>query len=282
MSDLTTKVTLADGHEMPLQGLGLYKVTSQAELTGVVQSAWESGYRLFDTAQMYKNEGMLGAAIKELSLPRDEMFVTTKVAEANQGYDATLASVEASLRELDMDYVDLLLVHWPLHQHFFETWRALERLKDEGLVKSIGTSNYGMVHLQYLATKANEQPVVNQVENHPHLTQDALLQYHQDNHIVTQAWAPLGRGSVLAEPVIVEIAAKYQKSPAQVVLRWHVQRGTSIIPKSSRPERVVENGNVYDFELTDEEMALITGLNKFERISQEPEQVYERGAQYPH
>ena len=149
-------------------------------------------------------------------------------------------------------------------------------------MKSIGTSNYGMVHLQYLATKANEQPVVNQVENHPYLTQDALLQYHQDNHIVTQAWAPLGRGSVLAEPVIVEIAAKYQKSPAQVVLRWHVQRGTSIIPKSSRPERVVENGNVYDFELTDEEMAWITGLNKFERISQEPEQVYERGAQYPH
>lgn len=282
MSDLTTKVTLVDGHEMPLQGLGLYKVTSQAELTGVVQSAWESGYRLFDTAQMYKNEGMLGVAIKELSLPRDDMFVTTKVAEANQGYDATLASVEASLRELDMDYVDLLLVHWPLHQRFFETWRAFERLKDERLVKSIGTSNYGMVHLQYLATKANEQPVVNQVENHPHLTQDALLQYHQDNHIVTQAWAPLGRGSVLAEPVIVEIAAKYQKSPAQVVLRWHVQRGTSIIPKSSRPERVVENGNVYDFALTDEEMALITGLNKFERISQEPEQVYERGAQYPH
>lgn len=280
--DITTKLQLADGYQMPQQGLGLYKVTDQENLTQVVKTAWQTGYRLFDTAQMYQNEAEVGNALQSLDVSREDYFVTTKVAEMNQGYDATLASVEQSLKDLQMDYVDLLMVHWPLHEQFFDTWRAFERLQEEGLVKSIGTSNFGMIHLQYLATQANEMPVVNQIENHPHLVQPELRNFLRENDIITQAWAPLGRGSVLAEPVIVEIAKKYHKSPAQVVLRWHLANGTSIIPKSVHPQRVIENGDVYDFSLTVEEMAAIANLNNFTRISQEPEQVYERGSQYPH
>lgn len=280
--DITTKLQLADGYQMPQQGLGLYKVTDQENLTQVVKTAWQTGYRLFDTAQMYQNEAEVGNALQSLDVSREDYFVTTKVAEMNQGYDATLASVEQSLKDLQMDYVDLLMVHWPLHEQFFDTWRAFERLQEEGLVKSIGTSNFGMIHLQYLATQANEMPVVNQIENHPHLVQPELRNFLRENDIVTQAWAPLGRGSVLAEPVIVEIAKKYHKSPAQVVLRWHLANGTSIIPKSVHPQRVIENGDVYDFSLTVEEMMAIANLNNFTRISQEPEQVYESGSQYPH
>jgi diketogulonate reductase-like aldo/keto reductase len=267
---------------MPQQGLGLYKVTDQENLTQVVKTAWQTGYRLFDTAQMYQNEAEVGNALQSLDVSREDYFVTTKVAEKNQGYDATLASVEQSLKDLQMDYVDLLMVHWPLHEQFFDTWRAFERLQEEGLVKSLGTSNFGMIHLQYLATQANEMPVVNQIENHPHLVQPELRNFLRENDIVTQAWAPLGRGSVLAEPVIIEIAEKYHKSPAQVVLRWHLANGTSIIPKSVHPQRVIENGDIYDFSLTVEEMITIDNLNNFTRISQEPEQVYERGSQYPH
>ncbi len=280
--DITTKLQLADGYQMPQQGLGLYKVTDQENLTQVVKTAWQTGYRLLDTAQMYQNEAEVGNALRSLDVSREDYFVTTKVAEKNQGYDATLASVEQSLKDLQMDYVDLLMVHWPLHEQFFDTWRAFERLQEEGLVKSLGTSNFGMIHLQYLATQANEMPVVNQIENHPHLVQPELRNFLRENDIVTQAWAPLGRGSVLAEPVIIEIAEKYHKSPAQVVLRWHLANGTSIIPKSVHPQRVIENGDIYDFSLTVEEMMTIDNLNNFTRISQEPEQVYERGSQYPH
>ncbi len=280
--DITTKLQLADGYQMPQQGLGLYKVTDQENLTQVVKTAWQTGYRLFDTAQMYQNEAEVGNALRSLDVSREDYFVTTKVAEKNQGYDATLASVEQSLKDLQMDYVDLLMVHWPLHEPFFDTWRAFEQLQEEGLVKSLGTSNFGMIHLQYLATQANEMPVVNQIENHPHLVQPELRNFLRENDIVTQAWAPLGRGSVLAEPVIIEIAEKYHKSPAQVVLRWHLANGTSIIPKSVHPQRVIENGDIYDFSLTVEEMMTIDNLNNFTRISQEPEQVYERGSQYPH
>lgn len=280
--DITTKLQLADGYQMPQQGLGLYKVTDQENLTQVVKTAWQTGYRLFDTAQMYQNEAEVGNALQSLDVSREDYFVTTKVAEKNQGYDATLASVEQSLKDLQMDYVDLLMVHWPLHEQFFDTWRAFERLQEEGLVKSLGTSNFGMIHLQYLATQANEMPVVNQIENHPHLVQPELRNFLRENDIVTQAWAPLGRGSVLAEPVIIEIAEKYHKSPAQAVLRWHLANGTSIIPKSVHPQRVIENGDIYDFSLTVEEMITIDSLNNFTRISQEPEQVYERGSQYPH
>lgn len=279
---LEQQFKLADGNTMPVQGFGLYKVTEQAELDRAIQAAWENGYRLFDTAQMYGNEAMAGAAINQNQLQRAELFLTTKIAEANQGYDQTLRSFEQSLRDLQVDYVDLLLVHWPLHTHFFETWQAFERLKEEGLARSIGVSNYSMAHLQYLATKANMMPVVDQIEVHPLLNQADMIKFNREQGIVTQAWAPLGRGRNLDHPVLQLIAQAVGKTTAQVILRWHLQNGISMIPKSVNPARIKENASIYDFELTTAQMEQINELNSFIRISQEPELVYERGAQYPH
>ncbi|MCM0583435.1 aldo/keto reductase [Weissella diestrammenae] len=273
---------LADGNQMPKLGLGMYKVTDESTIQTLVAGAYQAGYRLFDTAQMYQNEAMMGRAFQNAGLARQSIFVTTKIAEENQGYDATLRSLESSLKALQMDYVDLLLVHWPLHQHFFDTWRAFERAKAEGMVRSIGVSNYGQIHLQYLATQANEMPVVNQIEVHPYLGQKAIQAYHQENQIVTQAWAPLGRGGELNDPLVQRLATQYGKSPAQIVIRWHLQNGTALIPKSSQVERVQANIDVFDFELAPEDVNALYGLERYTRISQEPELVYERGAQYPH
>lgn len=212
-------LTLADGQQMPQEGFGLYKVDGQDTMTAAIQHAFEDGYRLFDTAQLYGNEAEVGTALKQLALPRNEIFVTTKVAEENQGYDRAIASVKESLQKLQLDYVDLLLVHWPIERSFFETWRAFEDMKKEGLTKSIGVSNFEMIHLQYLATQAHEMPVVDQIELHPLLTQKPLLKFNQDHQIITQAWSPLGRGAVLDQDVLKQIADRHQKSPAQVILR---------------------------------------------------------------
>ncbi|MCV3741913.1 aldo/keto reductase [Lentilactobacillus hilgardii] len=280
--NIGSRIELADGNKMPVQGLGVYRMTDEDQLINSVKSAYSDGYRLFDTAQMYGNEAAVGKAIKDLNVKRDEIFITTKIAEENQGYDKVMSSFEDSLKKLQLDYVDLLLVHWPIHTHFFETWRAFEALKEQGLVKSIGTSNYGMLHLQYLATKANDMPVINQLEVHPYLSQQAMVDFDHDNHIVTQAWAPLGRGRIFDDPVIVKIAESHGKSAAQVILRWHLQRGDAFIPKSVHPQRIQQNADIYDFELSDDEMNQVDGLNRNTRISQEPEMVYEIGHQYPH
>ncbi|MFD1124989.1 aldo/keto reductase [Lentilactobacillus raoultii] len=279
---IDSRVKLADGNQMPIQGLGVYKMTDEAQLIQSVKSAYDDGYRLFDTAQMYGNEAAVGKAIKELNVNRDDVFITTKIAEENQGYDQVMASFETSLKKLQLDYVDLLLVHWPIHTHFFETWRAFEKLKEQGLVKSIGTSNYGMLHLQYLATKANEMPVVNQLEVHPYLAQPAMIDFNRENQIVTQAWAPLGRGKAFDDPVLVKLAKAHGKSAAQVILRWHLQRGDAFIPKSVHPQRIKQNADIYDFELSADEMKQVDDLNRNTRLSQEPEMVYEIGHQYPH
>lgn len=273
---------LADGQQMPKLGLGLYKVTDEAIMDQLLDGAYNAGYRLFDTAQMYKNEQMIGRALQNGQAKRENLFITTKIAEENQGYDATLRSLENSLKDLQLDYVNLLLVHWPLHQHFFETWRAFERAKEEGMVRSIGTSNYGQIHMEYLATKANEMPVVNQVEVHPYLTQKPLQIFSKENQIITQAWAPLGRGGELNDDIVLALAEKYHKSPAQIIIRWHLQNQTALIPKSSHLERVQDNIDVFDFEINKADIQTLDDLNQFKRISQEPELVYERGAQYPH
>ncbi|KRK88790.1 aldo/keto reductase [Lentilactobacillus sunkii] len=280
--NIGSRIELADGNKMPQEGLGVYRMTDEDELIKSVKSAYSDGYRLFDTAQMYGNEAAVGKAIKDLDVPRDDVFITTKIAEDNQGYDKVMSSFEESLKKLQLDYVDMLMVHWPIHTHFFETWRAFEALKEQGLVKSIATSNYGMLHLQYLATKANEMPVVNQLEVHPYLSQKAMIDFDRENHIVTQAWAPLGRGKIFDDPVIVKIAKEHGKSAAQVILRWHFQRGDAFIPKSVHPERIRQNADIYDFELSTDEMKQVDGLNRNTRISQEPEMVYEIGHQYPH
>ncbi len=265
---------------MPQEGFGLYKVDGQATMNQAVKKAYEDGYRLFDTAQLYGNEQEVGTAFKQLAIPRDNIFVTTKVAEENQGYDKAIESVKESLRKLQMDYVDLLLVHWPIERLFFDTWRAFEKMKKEGLTRSIGVSNYQMIHLQYLATQANEMPVVDQIELHPLLTQKPLLQFNHQHQIVTQAWSPLGRGAVLNEPVLKDIAAAHNKSTAQIILRWHLQNGVSFIPKSVHEERIAQNADIYDFELNAQEMAQIDALNAYHRTGREPELVYEYNKQY--
>lgn len=272
--------TLADGNQMPQEGFGLYKVDDQQTMNDSVEAAYEDGHRLFDTAQLYGNEAEVGQAFKDLNISRENIFVTTKVSEANQGYQSTIDSVKESLKKLQMDYVDLLLVHWPIQRAFFDTWRAFEELKKEGLTKSIGVSNFQIIHLQYLATKANEMPVVNQIELHPRLTQKPMLKYDEDHHIITQAWSPLGRGAVLGIPELKKIADKYHKSTAQVILRWHLQNGVSFIPKSVHPQRIQQNADIYDFTLSDDEMKKIDLLNQYMRTGREPELTYEYNRQY--
>ncbi|MBM6955545.1 aldo/keto reductase [Limosilactobacillus coleohominis] len=283
MTDIQSNyLTLADGQKMPQQGFGVYKLTDSATFTQTIKDAYEDGYRLFDTAQMYGNEDDLGTALKSLNVDRDDYFITTKVAEKNQGYQSAIDSVKESLRKLQLDYVNLLLVHWPINGHFFETWQAFEDMKKEGLTKSIGVSNYGMVHLQYLATQAHEMPVVDQLECHPWLSEKPMIDFNNKHHIVTQAWAPLGRGRIFEEPIIKSLAEKYSKSPAQIILRWHLQNGLSFIPKSAHAARIKQNADIYDFQLTSDDMKQMNSINKNVRISQEPELVYEFNQQYPH
>lgn len=275
MDTKTNLITLADGQQMPQEGFGLYKVTGQATISSAVNNAYQAGYRLFDTAQLYKNEAEVGQALADLHVPREEFFVTTKVAEENQGYQRTIAAVKDSLHKLQLDYVNLLMIHWPIERAFFESWSALEELKKAGLTKSIGVSNFQMIHLQYLATQASELPVVNQVERHPRLNQAPLVKYDHDHHIVTQAWSPLGRGTILNNPVLKTIGDHHHKSPAQVVLRWHLQSGVAFIPKSVHAARIKQNMDIYDFSLSTAEMDRINELNDFHRTGKEPALVYE-------
>ncbi|WP_314737948.1 aldo/keto reductase [Limosilactobacillus urinaemulieris] len=266
---------LADGQLMPQEGFGLYKITDQSTITSSILNAYNAGYRLFDTAQLYKNEAEVGTALQELSLPRKELFITTKVAEPNQGFKKAILSVKDSLHKLKLDYVNLLLIHWPIERAFFDTWAALEELKKQGLTRSIGVSNYQIIHLQYLATQAHEMPVINQVERHPRLNQKPLIEYDRQHGIITQAWSPLGRGTVLTNPILEKIAKKHGKSPAQIVLRWHLQSGVAFIPKSVHEARIKQNIDIYNFSLTAEEMAAIDDLNDFTRVGKEPALVYE-------
>lgn len=280
LTSITETRALADGHTIPRFGFGTYLLSDQATMDTTIQAAWDAGYRLLDTAMLYRNEDILGNTLKTLALPRHELYLTSKVAEAVQGYDETLKAVEGSLKRLQTDYLDLLLIHWPVREHFFDTWRALEKLKADGQVRSIGVSNYTVAHLELLATKAHEMPVVNQVEYHPYLNQQALLDYDTANHIVTEAWSPLGRRAVLGDPMIQKIGEHHHKSVAQVILRWELQHDILPIPKSQHPARITENAQVFDFTLTDDEMSMIDLLNKNQRTGNEPEIVYETGKQY--
>ncbi|HJA21113.1 MAG TPA: aldo/keto reductase [Candidatus Limosilactobacillus intestinipullorum] len=275
MNTQTNLLTLADGQQMPQEGFGLYKVTGQSIISSAVASAYQAGYRLFDTAQLYKNEAEVGQALTDLHVPREKLFVTTKVAEENQGYQRTITAVKYSLHKLQLDYVNLLMIHWPIERAFFDSWAALEELKKQGLTKSIGVSNFQVIHLQYLATQAAEMPVVNQVERHPRLNQAPLVKFDQDHHIITQAWSPLGRGTILDNPTLKAIGDHHHKSAAQVVLRWHLQSSVAFIPKSVHEARIKQNMAIYDFQLSDQEMDQINQLNNFHRTGKEPALVYE-------
>lgn len=280
LSNITDTIQLADGNQMPGLGFGTYLINDQDTMDHSIQTAWDAGYRLIDTAMLYRNEDLLGTSLQKLGLPREALFLTSKVAEIVQGYDQTMKAVEGSLKRLQTNYLDLLLIHWPVREHFFETWKALEQLKANGQVKSIGVSNYTIAHLELLALKAKEMPVVNQVEYHPYLNQQALVDYDREQNIVTEAWSPLGRRVVLDDPMIAKMAKHHQKTVAQVILRWELQHGVLPIPKSTHAERIQENVGIFDFTLAEDEMGMIDLLNKNQRTGNEPEIVYETGKQY--
>ena len=272
-------VKLADGNELPLVGFGTYLINTQEMMDTTIKTAFDAGYRLFDTAQIYRNEDFLGQTLVNLQIPRDQVFITTKVAEISQGYDHTIQTVDDSLKRLKTNYLDLLLVHWPVQKYFFDTWRALEKLKADGKVKSIGVSNFSMAHLELLKTKAKEMPVVNQVELHPYLNQRALVQFDKAHDIVTQAWSPLGRGVTLDDEMLKKMADHHHVSVAQLILKWHLQNGVAIIPKSKTPSRIKENYQL-DFDLSEDECGMVDLLNRNQRTGDDPELVYENGKQY--
>ncbi|RYG73711.1 aldo/keto reductase [Lentibacillus lipolyticus] len=268
---LQDTVTLNNGVEMPGFGLGVYKVEDGQVAVNAVRTALEHGYRSIDTASYYQNERGVGQGIRESSVPREEIFVTSKVWNDEQGYESTLRAFESSLEKLGLDYLDLYLIHWPVKGKYKDTWKALEKLYEERKVRAIGVSNFHVHHLQNLMSDANVKPVIDQVEYHPHLTQEKLKTFCEQEDIQLEAWSPLKRGRLLDEPVITQIAKKYNKTPAQVILRWDIQNHVVTIPKSTHEHRIRENAAIFDFELTEEEMRQISSLNRNDRAGSNPD-----------
>ena len=267
-------ITLSDGNRIPQLGLGVYKV-EDATAARIVEGAIDAGYRHVDTAKLYFNEAGVGQGVRASGVPRDELFVTTKVWNDDQGYDETLRAFDASLELLGMDYVDLYLIHWPApkQDRYVDTWRALEAIKRDGRARSIGVSNFNQPHLEKLLASSTESPVINQVEIQPWLQQRALRDFDAAHGIVTEAWSPLARGRVLGDPTLEAIGAKHGKSSAQVVLRWHIQQQLVVIPKSNSVERIRENSQVFDFVLDDADLAAIAALETGERTGSNPDDV---------
>lgn len=271
VKSLKDTTTLHNGVEMPWFGLGVFKVQEGSEVIDSVKAAIKNGYRSIDTAAVYQNEEGVGQGIRESGVSREELFITSKVWNSDQGYESALQAYETSLNKLGLDYLDLYLIHWPGKNKFKETWKALEKLYKDGRVRAIGVSNFKVHHLEELLKDAEIKPMVNQVEYHPHLTQKDLLAFCQKEGIQLEAWSPLKQGQLLNDPTLSEIAEKYGKSTAQVILRWDLQSKVVTIPKSIKEQRIIENANIFDFELSTEDMARIDSLNKDERVGPDPD-----------
>jgi diketogulonate reductase-like aldo/keto reductase len=261
---------LNNGVQMPAFGLGTYLIGSGGDAVQVVLWALEAGYRLVDTATLYGNEREVGQAVKRSGLPREEVFVTTKLWNTDHGYDKAISACRASMRELGVEYLDLYLVHWPVPGLRGESWRAMETLLGEGLCRAVGVSNYTVEHLDELLTSARVVPAVNQVEFHPLLYQQELLEYCRDRGILLQAYSPLARTRGFTGKVVREIAARYAKTPPQVYLRWALRHGVAVIPKSSNRERIRENAGAFGFELSDEDMVALDSLGGGVHVSWDP------------
>ncbi|MGP3732303.1 aldo/keto reductase [Streptomyces sp. GDS52] len=265
-------ITLNNGVEMPQLGFGVWQVPD-AEAETAVAAALEAGYRSIDTAAAYGNEEGTGRAIAASGVPREDLFVTTKLWNTDHGYDSTLRAFDASLSKLGLDHVDLYLIHWPTpaRGRYVDTYRAFEKLYAEGRVRAIGVSNFQREHLEHLIAETSVVPAVDQIELHPHLQQRAAREYHAQQGIATEAWSPLGQGKSLLEvPAIVAIAQKHGRTPAQVVLRWHIQLGNVVIPKSVTPSRIEENIDVFGFSLDTEDLAAISALDEGRRLGPDP------------
>ncbi|MEV7610206.1 aldo/keto reductase [Microbacterium sp. NPDC089320] len=264
-------VTLNNGIEMPQLGYGVFQVPD-AETTAAVAGALDAGYRSIDTAAIYGNESGVGRAIADSGIARDELFVTSKVWISDHGYDATLRAYDASLERLGLDHLDLYLIHWPTPalETYADTWRALESLYREGRVRAIGVSNFEPEHLERIETEGGVVPAVNQIELHPALQNRVVAEANAQRGIVTEAWSPLAQGAVLSDRSVVEIAERHGRTPAQVVLRWHLQQGRIVIPKSVTPARIAENLDVFGFELTGDELAAVDLLERDGRTGPHP------------
>jgi 2,5-diketo-D-gluconate reductase A len=264
-------LTLHDGVEIPQLGFGVFQVPPE-DTQEVVEQALDVGYRHIDTAGAYRNEKGVGAAIAASGLAREELFVTTKLWNSEQGFDSTLAAFEASLGRLGFDYVDLYLIHWPVpsEDRFVDTWRAFERIHEEERARTIGVSNFRVEDLARLEAETEVRPTVNQIELHPRLQQAELRAWHADHDILTEAWSPLAQGALLDDETIGAIAERHGKTAAQAVLRWHLQLGNVVFPKSVTPERIHENIELFNFELSDAEMAEFERLDRGERIGPDP------------
>lgn len=273
MDQIAKTVKLHNGVDMPQFGLGVYKVKDGKEVVNTVKAALQLGYRLIDTASFYDNEVGVGQAIRESGIPRKDLFITTKVWNSDQGYEKTLLAFEKSMEKLQVEYLDLYLIHWAIEGKYIDTWKALEKLYRDGKVRAIGVSNFQTHHLEQLFESCEHKPTVNQIECHPYLAQQELRSFCKQNDIKVEAWSPIARGRILDQPILEAIANNHNKTVAQVVLRWHLQNDVIIIPKSVTPARIKENANIFDFELTADEMKQIDGLNKNERFGPHPDKV---------
>lgn len=268
-------ITLNNGIRMPQLGFGVWKVPNEIAMT-TVEGAFKAGYRSIDTAKIYGNESGVGEAIAKSGIPREELFITTKVWNTDHGYENTLKAFDESLEKLGLDYIDLYLIHWPTpkHDNYVETYQALEKLYKDGRVKAIGVSNFDIDHLQRILDECEIVPAVNQVEYHPYLQQKELKQFCDKHSIKLEAYSPLMNGrDILQDETIQEIASMRGKTPAQIILRWHLQTGVIVIPKSATPSRMKENLSLFDFELTSKEMEKISTLNRNMRINGVPSEV---------
>lgn len=267
---ITDCAVLNNGVSMPWLGLGVWKVKDGEDVKRAVRWALETGYRSVDTAAVYGNEAGVGEAIRESGVPREQVFVTSKVWNADQGYETTLRAFEESRKKLKLDYLDLYLVHWPVKGKYKETWKALEKLYRDGYVRAIGVSNFQIHHLEDLLADSEVVPAVNQVEFHPLLTQQELRAFCRRQNIQLEAWSPLMQGN-LDQPLLTRLAEKYGKTPAQIVLRWDLQNGVVTIPKSVTEHRIRENADIFDFTLSAEDMEQISGLNQNKRFGPDPD-----------
>lgn len=270
---LTKTVTLNNGVKMPIFGFGSYKVEDGKQAIEAIKYALTLGYRHIDTASFYDNETLIAQAIKESGIPREEIFITSKVWNDEQGYESTLQAFEQSIQKLGTDYLDLYLIHWP-KPISHETWRALEKLYTDGRIRAIGVSNFKEHHLQDLLSVCQIRPTVNQIEYHPRLSQPSLIEFCQKNDIQVEAWGPLMRGKIFEIEELQQLAKKYHKSVAQIVLRWDIQNHVVTIPKSINPARIKENMEISDFELSNEDMSMINSLNLNEHFGDDPDDIY--------
>jgi len=270
IEDIKQKVTLNNGSAMPVFGLGVWKSQAGSETENAVSWALEAGYIHIDTAALYKNEESVGKAVRESGIQREDLFITTKVWNTDQGYESTLKAFDDSLGKLRMDYADLYLIHWPKGDLSVETWKALEEIHSQGRTKAIGVSNFMVSHLEQFLPHCHVKPAVNQVEFHPYLQLRELQSFCRTNGIQLEAWAPIMKGHVSEVKELIEIGEKYGKTPAQVTIRWELQLGVITIPKSVRQHRINENADVFDFELSDADMEVIASLEKNSRFGMDP------------